>query len=76
MNYDDMERRGEKIAGSKYFRGFCFNCEEPIRVESKEIALETKIICYGCRNVKPRITHEFDAIQSTNQQYHGDGEID
>ena len=31
-----MEKLGEKIEGSRYYRNFCRNCEEPIRVTEQK----------------------------------------
>ena len=39
-----MEKAGERIAGSRYFRAFCLKCGEPIRVSSPKGGAQ----CEGC----------------------------
>jgi hypothetical protein len=39
-----MERKGERISGSKYFRDFCSLCKDPIRVSNTHVAN----ICDAC----------------------------
>lgn len=49
-----MEKRGEKIAGSRYRRAFCFHCGEPVRA-SKDWAICDKCNTRGDREAaRPR----------------------
>ena len=48
-----MEKQGERIKGSRYFRGFCCVCHDPIRTFVSESEPESS--CDDCRR-KPIAT--------------------
>ena len=41
------EKRGEPIAGSRWYRNFCARCGEPLRVEAK-LATAVDLACRDC----------------------------
>jgi len=44
-----MERTGEPIPGSRYYRAFCVCCGEPIRVSLNVDGGVTPARCWDCR---------------------------
>lgn len=42
-------RAGDAIPGSRWFRGFCHHCREPIRVQCKQTAITGLCECCDCQ---------------------------
>ena len=43
-----MEKYGQQINGSRFFRGFCYKCNEPVRLTEHMISLKRSIVCREC----------------------------
>ena len=43
-----MERRGQSIPGSRFYRDFCFECGEPMRVSEDRLKKGIKNRCETC----------------------------
>ena len=46
-----MEKRGDLIPGSRFYRNFCSMCGEPMRVFSQD-RLDENVLCLDCRTFR------------------------
>ncbi len=70
---------GTEISGSKYYRGYCAVCREPIRVMNKGKAVVGACSCDSCVNTSKvtskhlRVGNDRPPRPSSEQQYDGVG---
>lgn len=43
-----MEKLGEKIAGSRFYRAFCARCSDPLRVDEEVLKKGIDLYCEQC----------------------------
>ena len=63
-----MEKRGDPVPGSMFYRDFCAGCQEPMRVT--EDRLKTSNYCGQC-STKPHFGGRTIRLGSADRSFHG-----